>query len=136
MAYQGLFSSNRHLQNHTDYRNPVDTRCYTVNYVTLFVRCLLITWQRRIEKYGKYKYVTLFTKLYNLPPCLTISITHATLLFINYFNGHYYISAYTILIVYNTVHTGIKTLLHLQVQLYLATMWVCFNGCYLSHKHL
>ena len=43
---------------------------------------------------------------------------------IYYFNGHYYISAYTVLIVYNTVHTGIKTLLHLQVQLYLATMWV------------
>ena len=68
-----------------------------------------------------------------------MSIPRVTLLFINYFNGRYYISAYTVLIVYNTVHTGIKTLLHLQVQLYLATMWVCFNyfnGCYLSHKHL
>ena len=74
--------------------------------------------QRRIEKYGKYKYVTLFTKLYTLPPCLTMSITRVTLLFINYFNGRYYISAHTVLIVYN------KTLLHLQVQLYLATMWV------------
>ena len=79
---------------------------------------------KKDRKYGKYKYVTFFTKLYTLPPCMTMSITRVTLLFINYFNGRYYISAYTVLIVYNTVHTGIKTLLHLQVQLYLANMWV------------
>ena len=40
---------------------------------------------------------------------MTMSITRVALLFINYFNGRYYISAYTVLIVYNTVHTGIKT---------------------------
>ena len=49
--------------------------------------------------YGKYKYVTLFTKLYTLPPCLTMFITRVALLFINYFNGRYYISTYTDLIV-------------------------------------
>ena len=46
--------------------------------------------------YGKYKHVTLFAKLYNLPPCLTMFLIRVTLLFINYFKGHYYtyVSAY------------------------------------------
>ena len=91
-----------------------------------YVVCTVFTHYaaKKDKRYGKYKYVTLFTKLYTLPPCMTMSVTRVTLLFINYFNGCYYISAYTVLIVYNTMHTGIKTLLHLQVQLYLATMWV------------
>ena len=49
--------------------------------------------------YHKYKYVTLFTKLYTLSPCLTMFITRVALIFINYFNGNYYISTYTDLIV-------------------------------------
>ena len=76
---------------------------YVVCIISMFMRCLLITHQRRIKKY-----VTLFTKLYTSPPCLTMSITRIKLLFINYFNGRYYISAYSVLIVYNTLHTGIK----------------------------
>ena len=72
--------------------------------------------------YGKYKYVTLFTKLYTLPPCLTMFITRVALLFINYFNGRYYINAYTDLIVYNTVHTSIKTLAFSGA--IISTMWV------------
>ena len=31
IVYQGLFASNRYSQNHTDYGNPVDMCCYTVN---------------------------------------------------------------------------------------------------------
>ena len=48
---------------------------------------------------------------------------YVTLLFINYFNGRYYISAYTVLIVYNTVHTGIKNT-------------VAFTGAIISSYHV
>ena len=62
-----------------------------------YVVCTVFT-HYAAKKDRKYKYVTLFIKLYTLPTCLTMSITRATLLFINYFNGRYYISAYTVLI--------------------------------------
>ena len=49
---------------------------------------------------------TLRSYSYTLPPCLTMFPIHVTLLFIDYFKGRYYMSAYND----NTVHTVIKTL--------------------------
>ena len=86
-AYQAISSSNQHQQIYTDYGNPVDTRCYTVYYFTLFVQCLLITRQRGLEMYGRYKHITLFTKIYTLPPCLTMFPVRVTLHSLIILNG-------------------------------------------------
>ena len=108
ILFQPAFTKSHSLRKSGKHALLYHKLSYVVCIISMFMRCLLITRQRRIKKYGKYKYVTLFTKLYTSPPCLTMSITCVKLLFINYFNGRYYISAYTVLIVYNTFHTGIK----------------------------
>ena len=85
MAYEGKFFSNRHSQNHTDYRNLVDMPCYTV---LRFIVCTLCTHHymtKRDRKVWKYIYITIFTKLYALPPYLTMFLICDTLPFINYF---------------------------------------------------
>ena len=73
--------------------NPPWVRACIYIYIYYELLCLLITQQRGIEMYGKYKHNTLFIKLYTLPPYLTMFPVRITLLFINYFKGRYYISA-------------------------------------------
>ena len=58
--FPSIFSSNQQLQYDADYRNPIDTHCYTIHSVIQFMQCLLIMRQRGIEIQGKYKPFTVF----------------------------------------------------------------------------
>ena len=93
----------------------------------VFTCCML---QRGIdsEMYGKCKHVTLFTKLYTLPPCLKMFLIATC--YVNYFKGHHYINAYTDWVIQQHYVHRYKNAVGLWCNFHISSllpMRVCFN---------